>query len=447
MESRAVGVGRLRSSSSPPEPRSVRSPSPLYHSAFRALWIASIFSHLGTWVQDVGESWLMLSLTRSPLPVALLSTCATLPAFALTLPAGVLADRVDRRRLLIVAQSWLAVVALALAAVTWTGHTSPAALLVASAALGVGSALTSPPWQSLLPDLVPRAQTGDAVVLNAVAFNLARVLGPALGGIVIGAFGAGAAFLVNAASFLAVIEVLRRYERIKAASARAGAVRREESLRAAMIAAFRQVERSRELQRCYAAVAAFGFATSGATALMPSFAKHALGADARGYGVLIGGVGAGAVLAAFVLPRARAALHARTLVAAAMAMYGACALAVSATRHLPLATLLLVPAGIGWLTSFTTLNALVQLNTPAWVKSRVLALYQVSFLGAWALGAAVAGSIATVAGIEHTMTLFALGALFAAAFTAHQGLPAYDVTVTPRGDRASTPPPAGARPG
>ncbi len=432
----------------PPSPSS----SPLHHAAFRALWIASIFSYVGTWVQDVGESWLMMSLTQSPLPVALLSTCTTLPAFALTLPAGVLADRVDRRRLLIVAQAWLALVALALAVWTWAGLASPAALLVASAALGVGTALTTPPWQSLLPDLVPRTQVADAVTMNSVAFNLARVAGPALGGVLLASLGAGTAFFVNAVSFLAVIGVLRSYGQVRRASERAERVRRVEPLRAAVLAAFHEVRRSRELSRCYVAVAAFGFATSGVTALLPSFAKHALGTDARGYGVLIGGLGVGAVLAAFGLRRLRAAVHARTLVACAMATYGVCVLALSRTHSLAVAALLLVPAGVGWLSSFTTMNALVQLNSSAWVKSRVLALYQVAFLAAWSIGATAAGAIATTAGIAGSVTSFALFALCAAALTARMGLPAYDTSA--RGEDAnaaagtiSTPPPASARVG
>jgi MFS family permease len=367
----------------------------------------------------------MLSLTKSPLPVALLSTCTTLPAFFLTLPAGVLADKIDRRRLLIVAQSWLAVVALVLAVVTWTGHVSPAALLVASAALGIGSALTSPPWQSLLPDIVSRERTADAVMLNSVAFNLARVVGPAVGGLILGALGAGAAFFLNAVSILAVIEVLRRYDHIRKASATGAGERREESLRAAAAAAFREARKSSELLRCFAAVASFGFATAGVMALLPSFAKHALGTDARGYGMLVGGLGAGAVLGAFVLPRARKAFGAGTLVPAAMATFGTCALGLGSSHALAAAVLLLVPAGLGWMSTYTSLNALVQLCSPSWVRSRMLALYQVTFLAAFSLGATAAGAAATWAGVAHAVSIFAAGSLLAAALTARTGLPSY----------------------
>jgi MFS family permease len=167
----------------------------------------------------------MLSLTASPFLVAMLTTCYTLPTLALTFPAGVLADRVDRRRLLITAQAWLTCVALALAGFTWAGYASPATLLVASAALGVGAAMTSPPWQSLLPDIVERRQTADALTLNSVAFNLARAVGPAIGGLILGALGPATAFFINGVSFLAVIEVLRRYDAVRAASGKATAAR------------------------------------------------------------------------------------------------------------------------------------------------------------------------------------------------------------------------------
>jgi MFS family permease len=423
-------------------PPSSRASSPLANPAFRALWIASVFSYLGTWVQDVGESWLMLSLTTSPLLVAMLTTCYTLPTLVLTFPAGVLADRVDRRRLLLVAQSWLALVAFVLAALTWAGYASPALLLVASAALGVGSAMTSPPWQSLLPDIVPRRQTADAITLNSVAFNLARAIGPAIGGLILGALGAGAAFFVNAVSFLAVIEVLRTYAAIRDASAKAQAARRAEPLLVAAASAFREVKASRDLRRCYAAVAVFGCMTGGMMALLPTFAKFALHTDARGYGMLLGGQGAGAVLAAFVLARLRGKVSAHALVSAAMAVFGACTLAMSATERLPLAVLFFVLAGVGWISTFTTLNALVQLNSPVWVKSRVIALYQMCFLAAWSVGATAAGAIAIRVGAAHAASLFALGALAAAAFTARQGLPTYE----PRGSEPlSTPPPASAR--
>ena len=425
-----------------------RGGGPLRNGAFRALWVAATFSYVGTWVQDVGESWLMLSLTRSPLPVAMLTTSFTLPAFMLTLPAGVLADRFDRRKILLVAQSWMALVALGLAVVAWRGWVTPAVLLFAGASLGVGAAVTSPPWQSLLPDLVPRAQTAEAVTLNSVAFNIARAVGPALGGLVLGLAGPATAFALNAASFLAVIEVLRRYPHIRAVAERAGAARRKEPLRKAIFVAFRQVRRSSHLRALYTAVAAFGLAASGVVALLPVFAKNTLHTDARGYGVLLGAIGIGAVSAALLLRRLRASFSARRLVPGAMVVYGAAMLAMSLSRSLPLAAFLLVPAGAGWLSALSTTNALVQLNAPAWAKSRILALYQVCFLAAWSVGATLAGVLATRYGAELTMALAAVGTLGAAVVSARVRLPSYDEGISNDAYESpplSTPPPAASR--
>ena len=400
-------------------------PGPLHNAAFRALWIASIFSYVGTWVQDVAASWLMLSLTKSPLVVAMLTTSITVPAFVSMLPAGVLADRLDRRRILIVAQAWMAVVALALAVLTGMGLVSPLILLLASAGLGVGSALSSPPWQTLVPELVPRTETAEAVTLSSLSFNIARAVGPALGGIVLGAMGAATAFALNAVSFLAVIEVLRRHDTIRVASARRPDARQPERLREAIRTAFLTVHRSPPLRAAYASVFAFGLAASAVTALLPVFAKHDLFADAKGYGAMLGALGAGAIAAALGLRRLRSLVEARTLVAGGMALYAVSMVGVSRLHSLAGVLALLALAGVGWLASLATLNALVQLTAPEAAKSRVMALYQVSFLTAWAVGSGIGGVIATRLGAAETMTIGAVCALGAAALSSRLALPAF----------------------
>ena len=202
----------------------------------------------------------MLSLTRDPLPVAMLTTAMTVPLFALLMPAGVMADRVDRRKLLIASQGVMAFAAFALAMATWLGKATPGVLLAASAGLGVGAALSSPAWNSLIPELVPRRETADAVTLNAVAFNIARALGPALGGLILATRGPATAFFVNAVSFLGIMEVLRRYDEVKRA-ARA-VKRRPEPLRRALAAAFVHLQKSAKIRAVHIAVASFGFAAA-----------------------------------------------------------------------------------------------------------------------------------------------------------------------------------------
>ncbi|MGO8992788.1 MAG: MFS transporter [Polyangiaceae bacterium] len=428
-------------------PRSFFSASPLAHEAFRAIWIAAIFSNIGTFVQDVGESWLMLSLTKDPLPVAMLTTSFTVPGMALMMPAGVMADRWDRRKILLLAQSIQTTSALVLAVTTWLGAATPAVLLCASAGLGIGSALASPSWNSIVPELVPRALMAEAVTLNSVAFNIARAVGPALGGLVLAARGPGTAFLLNAVSFLAVIEVLRRYDAFKVASSRAVAIakkRRAEPIRRALFAAFRTVRGTEGLRAAHISVAAFGLAASSFPALLAVFAKVVLGGTARGYGMMLGAIGVGAVAGALLLQRWRHALHARVVVAGAMAMYGLSVLAVSQTRSLEVAVLLLLPAGVGWISSLSSLNALVQLSAPQHVKSRILALYQLTFLTSWSVGSGIGGVAANRFGVGATVTVAGLGVLCAAALSARLPLPTWDAEPT-QSEPLVTPIPASVR--
>jgi MFS family permease len=401
--------------------------NPLRHEAFRAIWIAAIFSYIGTWVQDVGEGWLMMSLTRDPFPVAMLTTAMTVPMFTLLMPAGLMADRLDRRRILIVAQGSMAAVALALAICTALGWASPLALLVASAGLGVGSALSSPAWSSLVPELVPRKETSEAVTLNSVAFNIARAVGPALGGLILATRGPATAFFLNAVSFLAVIEVLRRYDELKKVSAAsAGRRRKAEPLLRALLAAFTYVKRSGKLRAMHWSVSAFGLAAASVPALLPVLAKQVLHTDGGGYGLMLGALGTGAVGAALLLKRVRSMVSARSLVAGAMGLYGVSILAMSLTRSLPVAIALLLPAGMGWLASLATLNALVQLSVPSWIKSRVIALYNLCFYVAWSVGASVGGLVAGRIGVALTIGLAAGGTLAAAVFSARLQLPSYE---------------------
>ncbi|HEV7798861.1 MAG TPA: MFS transporter, partial [Pyrinomonadaceae bacterium] len=187
--------------------------SPLSDPLFRALWLAAVASNIGTWMHNVGADWLMTSLAPSPWMVALMQTAENAPLFLLALPAGALADIVDRRRLLLYTQAWMLLSAVSLAVLTFLGLTTPWILLLLIFALGLGAALNAPAWQAIIPDLVPRSQLPAAVSLNSVAFNIARAVGPALGGILVAAVGSWAVFLLNSLSFVGVILVLYRWKR------------------------------------------------------------------------------------------------------------------------------------------------------------------------------------------------------------------------------------------
>ena len=186
---------------------------PLREPLFRALWIAAVASNIGTWMEDVGEAWLMTSLSTSSLMVALVETAGSLPILLLSVPSGAFADLIDRRRLLLITQTWMLIVAATLGVMTIIGVTTPWLLLALAFALGLGSALNSPAWEAITPELVAREDLPEAVTLGAVAFNVARAVGPALGGLLVAGFGSGIVFLLNAASFLGVLLVVYRWRR------------------------------------------------------------------------------------------------------------------------------------------------------------------------------------------------------------------------------------------
>src|SRR4051794_24062228 len=187
--------------------------SPLSHALFRALWLAAVASNIGTWMHNVGAEWLMTTLAPTPLTVALMQTAENAPTFLLALPAGALADIVDRRRLLLFSQGWMLVSGVALAVLALMGWATPSMLLLLTFSLGLGAALNAPAWQAIVPELVPRSELPTAVSLNSVAFNIARAVGPALGGLVVAALGSWAVFLLNSISFVGVILVIYRWRR------------------------------------------------------------------------------------------------------------------------------------------------------------------------------------------------------------------------------------------
>ncbi len=193
--------------------------APLGESLFRSLWIASVVSYTGTWMQNVGAGWLMTQMTMNPFMVGLVQAAGALPVFFVILPAGALADMVDRRRFLLVTQGWMVLASATLGILTLTSCVGPWVLLLFTFLLGLGSVMNDPAWQAITPELVPREQHASAVALNSAGFNVARAVGPALGGVVVAAVGSGTTFLLNAASFFGVILFLYRWQRPTEASA------------------------------------------------------------------------------------------------------------------------------------------------------------------------------------------------------------------------------------
>jgi MFS family permease len=379
---------------------------PLRRPVFRNRWIASLVSNLGTWMQDTAGTWLMAELTTSPLLIALMQTAASMPVLLLGLLAGATADIFDRRLVLIFWQAWMLGAVLLLSVLTLFGVISPGMLLALTFLLNIGAAMNNPAWQAIVPELVPRSELADAISLNSAGFNLARAVGPALGGLMVAAFtsamkGAGMVFFVNAASFVAVILVLyywRRAPLFKSAlpaerltgSMRAGLryMRHAPPLRAVLIRAF--------LFTCFA---------SAVWALLAVVAQQNLHQGAMGYGVLNGCLGAGAVVGAASLPKLRRKLSGDTIVTVAAFIFAATLGILAFARSEIAIVAALLAAGFAWTTTTSTFNVAVQLSVPAWVQARALGIYQMTFQGGMALGSALWGFTA-----EHTSTSKALAA-------------------------------------
>lgn len=258
--------------------------APLASGLFRALWIASIASNIGTWMQNVGAGWLMTEINPSPLYVSLVQTATSLPVFLLGIPAGAAADLFDRRKLLIFTQAFMALAAGLLGLLAIAGKASAIALLLATFALGVGSTLNNPAWQAIVPEIVTRKDLPQAISLNSVGFNLARAVGPALGGLVLAAFQPGAVFLLNALSFVGVIVVLFFWRR----APRAESTTVGESIVSATWAGLRYVRYSPGIRSVLVRSGAFIAGGSAIWAILPIVTRTELRGTATTYGALLG---------------------------------------------------------------------------------------------------------------------------------------------------------------
>lgn len=372
--------------------------APLRIRAFRALWMAQFASNVGTWMQVVGAQWLMGDLGGGALAIALVQAASSLPIFLLVVPAGALGDIVDRRRLLIASQATMLVCAGLLAAGTLADAIAPWSLLLLTFALGAGQALTVPSWQAVQPELVGRDQIPQAAVLNGVNFNVARAMGPAVGGLVITAAGPGAVFVINALSFVAVIGALLVWRR--AESTRTFAA---EHALSAVRAGARFVRSTPRLRIVMVRTALFMTGAGALWALLPVLARDTLELGAGGYGLLLGSVGVGAVTGAFVLPRLRVRLGLHALVAAASLGCAGAMLVTATVRVVPVVVVALAVTGLCWIAVMSSLNASAQLLLPDWIRARGLAWYMLVLMGSQAFGALSFGSLAGVAGVEAAL--------------------------------------------
>ena len=378
---------------------------PLRVATFRNLLVADVVSDIGTFMQNVGAAWLMVSLGAGPIYVALTQTAASLPYFLLALPAGSAGDIVDRRKLILFTEAWMMGVALLLAVLTIFGFMSPWLLLVLTFALSAGDAFETPTWRAILPELVSKEDIAAASALNGIEFNLARAVGPALAGAVIAVAGVATAFVANFLSFFGVILVVARWKR---------PVRKRtvppETLSGATVAAIRYVRHSPAILTVVVRTGIVMFFSSSLFALLPTVARS-VNETAIGYGLLLGCFGAGAIGGALIMQVARARWSTEIIVSGGVVILGLVIVTTSGLHRLSTLAPLMLIGGAAWVIFISLINALVQNLAPDWVRARVLAIFILVYQGSFALGSATWGAVAQRAGIRVALVSAGVGTI------------------------------------
>ena len=382
---------------------------------FRSLWIAALASNFGGLVQSVGAAWLMTSLSASQHMVALVQGAVALPIVIFSLLAGVFADNFDRRRVMLIAQSFMFVVSVILTCMAFAGLLSPWLLLGLTFLIGCGTALHNPSWQATMGDIVSREELPSAVSLNSMGFNLMRCIGPAAGGAIVAAAGVASAFAINALSYVAIILTLFRWE----APIRDTHLPRE-PMGSAFAAGLRYVAMSPNLLRVILRGFWFGLSAIALLALLPVVVRETLNSNAIVYGILLGCFGMGAVAGAILNARLRAWLNNETIAKGAFIGYAISCAVLAFSAQTVVSGVALIVTGACWVLALSMFNVTVQLSTPRWVIGRALALYQTGTFGGMAAGSLIWGALAEWAGLDTALlgasVLLVIGALIGLPF-------------------------------
>lgn len=393
-------------------PAQVPALAPLKIAIYRNLFVAQLVSNIGTWMQTVGAQWFLIEQHSSATVIALIPTASLTPTLVLALFAGVFAELFDRRRLLIAAQTYAVVAAIALTTLAFAGVLTPVWLLVFTVVIGCATALTAPAWQAIQPELVPREQIPAAASLGSVTVNAARAIGPAVGGVVVALAGPPTVFALNAVSFVAIIVALRSWKRPPTM-----ALGERERIGRSIVAGLRYVRHGPITRRILLRSALFAFPASALWALLPITSARHWHMDASGYGLVLGILGVGAIAGVAVIARLRDLVAPNTVLAGSAGAYAVGLLVVAISPFGPAIPLLLL-CGMSWIATLTTLNAAVQLSLPHWVRARGMAMYLFIFNGSQALGSYLWGLIAAHFGLAQSLMAAAALLVVAAASVA-----------------------------
>ena len=387
-----------------PEP-SIR--ATLRHRPFRALLGGGTVYFVGNAMQAMAAAWLMVELTGSSFLAALVQTAVFLPMFLLALPAGVMADTTDRRRLILFSLGVQAATVALLAVLVLTGWAGAATLLLLTFVAGCCTALLSPSWNSAIVDVVPRPELPQAITAVGIAYNAARALGPAAAGWVFAVAGSGWVFLLSVGGVAALLESVRRFPPRPHPPSRLPA----ERLWGGMLSALRFARHSEVVLAQLVRTVAYSAAGSALWALLPVIAQRQLGLGAAGFGFLIGCLGAGAVMTGFIVGRLRSGLGLDRLVALGCVAYAGVMVVAASARYAPLVYAVLLVAGGCWMAVMSTFNTATQTSVPPWVRARATAMHTLCALGSFAIGSAFWGALSDIIGLQAALGLAALGML------------------------------------
>jgi predicted MFS family arabinose efflux permease len=372
----------------------------LSHRDFRLFWSGQLVSLIGTWMQSVAQSWLVLQLSGSPLKLGLIGTFQFAPVLMFSVVAGAIADRLPKRRLILATQSALALQAFTITALVWTGHVRYWHVALLALLLGCANVIDMPTRQAFVVEMVGRADLVNAVALNSAAFNGARIVGPAIAGLLIGRFGVAPAFLLNGVSFLVVIGALLMVHAGGTPRPRTGTTVGQEVLEG-----LRYALRTRRIALALGLVLVVSLCVFNFTIFVPLVARNVLGLDAAGFGFLMAALGVGAVMGALAL----ATLGGRhtplrtILVAGVLSCLALVALAAAADFHVAVVLLFLI--GFFSIVFMASCNTTLQLSTPDELRGRVMSLYTLMFGGAFPLGAFMIGAIAEALGVPTALVV------------------------------------------
>ncbi|MCA6116842.1 MFS transporter [Bradyrhizobium sp. WSM 1738] len=376
--------------------------APFHHVTFRRIWLASLFSNLGALIRGVGAAWAMTQMTSSADKVALVQTALMLPVMLISMPAGAIADMHDRRIVMLFSLGIALAGAAALAALAWLGLVTPNLLLALCFVVGSGVALMDPAWQSSVSEQVPSETLPAAVALNSISYNIARSVGPAIGGIVVVTAGAVAAFALNALLYLPLMLALFLWKPFSEPSRLP-----PERFNRAIVTGVRYIANSPSIKIVLTRSMVTGAIGGAIIALMPLVARDLLHGDAQTYGIMLSAFGLGAVIGALNLTEVRKRMSGEAAIRACALSMGCAIAAVALSREPILTTAALFLAGAVWMMAWALFNIGVQLSAPRWVAGRSLAAYQAASSGGIAVGSWGWGHLTDAAGVQTALLVSA----------------------------------------